>query len=58
MKQYRPKTFLGASTQYYCFMPASSGQASISGDNSFFCHQFFSKNFQQKEDIGYVKITI
>ena len=43
MKQYRPKSFLGESTQYYCFIPVSGGQASISGNNSFFCHQFFSK---------------
>ena len=45
MKHYWAKTFLACVSQYHYFMPASGGKACISGDDSFFCRQFFSKYF-------------
>ena len=46
------KTFLACefSGFYHYFMPASGGQARISGNNSCFCRQFSLKSFKHEKD--------
>ena len=57
MKQYGPKTFLLASSQYHHFMSVSGGRARVSGDDSFSVVTFLRKNPQHKEDNSLEKIT-
>ena len=40
-REVQHETFLRVSSQYYYFMSVSGAQARISGNNSFFCRQFF-----------------
>ena len=51
MKQYQPNTCVQVYSQYQFSMPASGGQSSIFGNNTFFSRDFFLK----KRRVGELK---